>query len=84
MNSVVDYMPMDRRHALVHGTPLPEYTIGAVLFADLAGFTPVTEAIVRALGPSRLQRGWALLLGPEGAARMGAPARPTTTRAASR
>ncbi len=47
------YIPMDRRQALVHGAPLPEWAAGAVLFADISGFTPLTEALLQALGPRR-------------------------------
>jgi adenylate cyclase len=45
------YIPIDRRHALAQGTTLPERTSGAALFADISGFTPLTEALARALGP---------------------------------
>jgi class 3 adenylate cyclase len=44
---------MDRRHALVHGQSLPDRVHGAALFADVSGFTPLTEALVRDLGPQR-------------------------------
>ena len=47
------YLPLDRRHALAAGVPLPSRANGAVLFADLAGFTPLTAALVHALGPQR-------------------------------
>jgi class 3 adenylate cyclase/tetratricopeptide (TPR) repeat protein len=47
------YIPQDRRHALAQGITLPERTTGAALFADISGFTPLTEALVRALGPQR-------------------------------
>nr|MBA3530304.1 AAA family ATPase [Ardenticatenales bacterium] len=47
------YLPMDRRHALATGIPLPARTQGAVLFADIAGFTPLTETLTRELGPRR-------------------------------
>jgi adenylate cyclase len=47
------YIPQDRRHALAHGLALPERTTGAALFADISGFTSLTEALVRALGPQR-------------------------------
>src|ERR1041384_7773510 len=47
------YIPQDRRHALAQGITLPEQTTGAALFADISGFTPLTEALVRALGPQR-------------------------------
>jgi len=47
------YLPMDRRQALAQGQNLPEHTRGAVLFADISGFTPLTEALTRTLGPRR-------------------------------
>ncbi|RME46814.1 MAG: adenylate/guanylate cyclase domain-containing protein, partial [Caldilineae bacterium] len=47
------YLPMDRRQALAHGATLPDRTRGAALFADISGFTPLTEALVRELGPRR-------------------------------
>lgn len=45
------YLPMDRRVALVSRQELPERGRGAVLFADISGFTPLTEALARELGP---------------------------------
>jgi class 3 adenylate cyclase len=45
------YLPQDRRLALARGTPLPMRTAGAALLADISGFTPLTEALTRALGP---------------------------------
>jgi adenylate cyclase len=47
------YIPMDRRHAIAHGAELPDRTTGAALFADISGFTPLTDALVRELGPQR-------------------------------
>lgn len=47
------YLPTDRRHALARGAELPTHTTGAALFADIAGFTPLTEALFNALGPQR-------------------------------
>ena len=47
------YLPKDRRHALAGGRPLPDRTEGTALFADISGFTPLTEALVGALGPHR-------------------------------
>jgi len=44
------YMPMDRRQALVEGRELPERSNGAALFADISGFTPLTENLARELG----------------------------------
>ncbi|MBP7691998.1 MAG: tetratricopeptide repeat protein [Anaerolineales bacterium] len=47
------YIPRDRRHALAHGTVLPNRTVGSALFADVSGFTPLTEALAKELGPQR-------------------------------
>ncbi len=47
------YIPVDRRHALARGQALPERTNGAALFADLSGFSPLTETLTRTLGPRR-------------------------------
>jgi class 3 adenylate cyclase len=52
-SSLATYLPQDRRLALVRGEALPEHTRGAALFADIAGFTPLTEALERALGHRR-------------------------------
>jgi adenylate cyclase len=53
MENLSGYLPMDRRQALVRGVALPERTHGAALFADISGFTRLTEALVQALGPQR-------------------------------
>ncbi len=53
MDQPVVYIPMDRRQAMARGASLPEQTFGAALFADISGFTPLTEALARALGPQR-------------------------------
>jgi len=53
MESLAAYIPIDRRHALARGAALPDHTSGAALFADISGFTPLTEALVQALGPQR-------------------------------
>ncbi len=47
------YIPMDRRQALARGEVLPDRLRGAALFADISGFTPLTEGLVRELGPQR-------------------------------
>ncbi len=47
------YIPMDRRQALARGESLPDRTSGAALFADISGFTPLTEALLKELGPRR-------------------------------
>jgi predicted ATPase/class 3 adenylate cyclase len=51
--SLVAYIPQDRRAALARGQDLPEHTRGAALFADISGFTPLTEALDHALGARR-------------------------------
>jgi adenylate cyclase len=53
MEALSAYIPIDRRHALARGAALPDHTSGAALFADISGFTPLTEALVQALGPQR-------------------------------
>ena len=47
------YIAEDRRRALSSGAELPERTQGSALFADISGFTPLTEALVAELGPQR-------------------------------
>lgn len=53
MDTLLAFIPIDRQFALASYTPLRSRTRGAALFADLSGFTPLTEALVRALGPQR-------------------------------
>jgi class 3 adenylate cyclase/tetratricopeptide (TPR) repeat protein len=47
------YLAGDRRRALARGESLPERVRGAALFADISGFTPVTEALATELGSQR-------------------------------
>ncbi|MBK8046339.1 MAG: hypothetical protein IPK16_03930 [Anaerolineales bacterium] len=47
------FLAQDRRVALARGVELPAIADGAVLFADISGFTPLTEALAAKLGPSR-------------------------------
>jgi predicted ATPase/class 3 adenylate cyclase len=47
------YIPIDRRLAIARGLDLPARTRGAALFADISGFTPLTEMLARELGPQR-------------------------------
>jgi class 3 adenylate cyclase/tetratricopeptide (TPR) repeat protein len=49
----LSYIATDRRHALAAGVDLPRRTAGAALFADISGFTSLTEALVTAMGPAR-------------------------------
>src|SRR6476619_4212142 len=53
MDLLAAYLPTDRLHALAGGATLPSRARGTVLFADISGFTPLTEALVRVLGPRR-------------------------------
>jgi class 3 adenylate cyclase/tetratricopeptide (TPR) repeat protein len=47
------YIPGDRRRALAAGTTLPSRVRGAALFADISGFTPLTEGLADELGSQR-------------------------------
>lgn len=49
--SLYPYLPLDRVASLLQGTTLPTHADGAALFADISGFTPLTEALVNRLGP---------------------------------
>jgi CheY-like chemotaxis protein len=52
--SMASFVPIDRRAALASGGELRSSARGTVLFADISGFTPLTESLARELG---LQRG---------------------------
>ena len=45
------YIAADRRKALARGRELPDRALGAALFADISGFTALTEALEHELGP---------------------------------
>ncbi|HEX2915844.1 MAG TPA: tetratricopeptide repeat protein [Chloroflexia bacterium] len=47
------YLPQDRQQALLRGTDLPERSFGSALFADISGFTPLTEKLTRQFGDRR-------------------------------
>src|SRR4051812_17997514 len=53
MDLLASFIPIDRRLALATGESLPDRDQGSTLFADISGFTPLTEALARALGPQR-------------------------------
>ncbi|MEZ4862408.1 MAG: tetratricopeptide repeat protein [Caldilineaceae bacterium] len=53
MDTPLAYLPMDRRFALAGGYTVADRTHGAALFVDISGFTQLTEALVRELGPQR-------------------------------
>ena len=45
------YIPIDRRFALTRDEPLPDRAKGAVLFADISGFSSIASALEQELGP---------------------------------
>ena len=47
------YLPMDRRRELAGLGTLPATSTGAAFFADISGFTHLTEVLSRNLGPRR-------------------------------
>jgi class 3 adenylate cyclase/tetratricopeptide (TPR) repeat protein len=47
------YIPGDRRRALAAGVDLPDRVRGAALFADISGFTPLTDVLAKELGRER-------------------------------
>lgn len=47
------YLPHDRRAALARGETIPDRMNGATLFADISGFTPLTERLTDILGARR-------------------------------
>jgi class 3 adenylate cyclase len=53
MEALYSYIPLDRRLAIAGDQLLPDRTTGAVLFADISGFTPLTETLLRELGRQR-------------------------------
>lgn len=53
MSGLHTYLPQDRLAALSRGESLPDRTNGTALFADISGFTPLTEALTQQLGPRR-------------------------------
>ncbi len=52
-HTLTAHIPMDRRLALARGADLPDRCVGAALFADVSGFTPLTRAFAEELGPKR-------------------------------
>ncbi len=53
MSTLPTYLPQDRRLALSRGKSLPDRTSGSALFADISGFTPLTEMLTQQLGQRR-------------------------------
>jgi adenylate cyclase len=53
MESLAAYIPIDRRQAMARGQSLPDRSEGAVLFADISGFSTLTDVLLRELGSRR-------------------------------
>jgi class 3 adenylate cyclase/tetratricopeptide (TPR) repeat protein len=53
VDDLAAYIPIDRCFALARGAALPGQDSGSVLFADLSGFTPLSNTLARELGPQR-------------------------------
>ena len=53
IESFAAYLPIDRQIAIAEGRELPVKTHGAAVFADISGFTPLTELLARTFGPKR-------------------------------
>ncbi|MEW5957753.1 MAG: tetratricopeptide repeat protein [Chloroflexota bacterium] len=53
MEALSAYIPRDRCQAIARNESLPDRSTGAALFADISGFTPLTEALLKAYGPKR-------------------------------
>ena len=51
--SNTSYLAPDRFRALISGSDLPQSAEGSVLFADISGFTPLTERLRERLGNRR-------------------------------
>jgi predicted ATPase/class 3 adenylate cyclase len=52
MGMIDAYIPMERRFAIANAEELPDRTFGAVLFADISGFTLFGHALYQELGPT--------------------------------
>ncbi len=50
---LVVYRPQGRLRVLARGEPLPDRTSGTALFADISGFTSLTERLTQQLGAQR-------------------------------
>lgn len=53
MSDLATYLAQDRRRALANGGSLPDRAHGSVLFADISGFTPLTETLRKLFGSRR-------------------------------
>ena len=53
MQQLGTYIPQDRLRALLNGETLPSRTSGSAIFADISGFTRLTEKLTQTLGPRK-------------------------------
>ncbi len=53
MDALHNFLPIDRWYALARHERLPDQARGAVLFADVPGFTPLTESLAQVFGSQR-------------------------------
>ena len=53
MHRLGSYLPQDRLRALANNTTLPDRTNGSAIFADISGFTTLTEQLTQTLGPRK-------------------------------
>ena len=53
LDRLTAYIPLDRRQEMAGHRHLPEHVHGAAIFADIDGFTALTERLVGELGPQR-------------------------------
>lgn len=51
LETLLAYLPSDRVQAIAAGNEIPHRAQGAALWADLSGFTPLTEILTHKLGP---------------------------------
>lgn len=53
MDTFTAYIPIDRQLALLQSEELPTLSYGSALFADISGFTPLTEKLAHLFGARR-------------------------------
>ncbi len=53
MHRLGSYLPQDRLRALANNATLPDHATGSAIFADISGFTPLTEKLTQTLGPRK-------------------------------
>ena len=53
MHRLGSYLPQDRLRALADKAILPDRATGSAIFADISGFTPLTETLTQGLGPRK-------------------------------